>query len=64
MSKSNGLVLSKWKTSEMMGFPDANLQERAAKHFNNLDRLEKQFEWSYKILSEARRAWENPVKQG
>ncbi|MEQ8174210.1 MAG: hypothetical protein ABRQ26_03990 [Syntrophomonadaceae bacterium] len=46
--------------NEIIDSPDADLKERAAKHFYDLDRLEKQYEWSYKVLSEAISALESP----
>lgn len=51
---------SKELLAELADSPDGGQMERARKHYNNLERLEKQYQWSYKVLSDILTALEKP----
>ncbi|MEN6391001.1 MAG: hypothetical protein ABFD04_11350 [Syntrophomonas sp.] len=55
---SEAISRSKELLGKLVDSPEAG--ERAIKHFDNLTRLEKQYEWSYMVLSDIMNALEKP----
>jgi DNA-binding transcriptional regulator GbsR (MarR family) len=57
---AGAITRSKEILSKLADSPEAGERERASKHYNNLVKLEKQYDWSYQVLSDILNALEKP----
>lgn len=60
---AEAIARSKELLSGLAVSAEARDRERAIKHFDNLEKLEKQYEWGYKVLTDVLNGLDKPLEQ-